>query len=254
MKDRVALEVITDVLPKGIPQCPWISRVALLENGDKKVAHLTPNCHMLCFFQALAPLIVVLCKTIGNAGLSKSGMEDALKGTQVFKRGGTSDNSEKKTQVKALSRRGMSIIHPAYLEVLFPDSPDIIVLVPDHLGRKVLIEGIVDNAILMKSIGLKPTSESGIPVCISVKSILETDISVGIENNGLLLGKMNLKAQNTGIMILDLKKVKAPVGLTAADIARIQVMLDLIMGSAKLHCSAVMALVDIFVDILDCFD
>jgi hypothetical protein len=65
---------------------------------------------------------------------------------------------------------------------------------------------------------------------------------------------MNLKAQNTRIMIPDLKKVKALVGLTAADIVRIQIVLDLIMGSAKLHCGAVMALVDILVDVLDCFD
>src|SRR5882762_8491603 len=221
MKDRMALEVITDVLPKGVPQCSWISRVALLENGDKEVTHLTPNCHVLCFFQALAPLIVVLCKTIGNAGLS---------------------------------RRGMGIIHSAYLEVLFPDGPDICVLVPPHLVGKVLVEGVVDDTILIASIGLEPSSESGIPILISVKGILESDIPVGIENDCLLLGKMNLKAQNTGIMILDLKKVKAPVGLTAANIACIQVMLDLIMGSAKLHSSAVMALVDILVDVLDCFD
>ena len=183
MKDRMALEVITDVLPKRVPQCSWISRVALLENGDKEVAHLTPNCHVLCFFQALAPLIVVLCKTIGNAGLSESGIEDTLEGAQVFKRSGTSDNSEKKTQVEALSRRGMGIIHSAYLEVLFPDGPDICVLVPPHLVGKVLVEGVVDDTILIASIGLKPSSESGIPILISVKCILESDIPVGIENN-----------------------------------------------------------------------
>ena len=148
----------------------------------------------------------------------------------------------------------MSIIHSAYLKVLSPDSPDIIFLVPDHLVGKVLIEGVVNDTILISSIGLEPSSESGIPILISVKCILDSNIPVGIENNCLLLGKMNLKAQNTGIMILDFKKVEAPVGFTAADIARIQVMLDLIMGSAKLHCGAVMALVDILVDVLDCFD
>src|SRR5712672_1936651 len=196
MKDRVALEVITDVLPKGVPQCSWISRVALLENCDKEVAHLTSNCHVLCFFQALAPLIVILCKTIGNTGLSESGIENALEGTQVFKRGSTSDNSEKEMQVKALARRGMGIIHPAYLEVLCSDSLDTTVLVPPHLAGKVLIEGVVNDTILIASIGLKPSSESGIPILISVKYILESDIPVGIENDCLLLGKMNLKAQN----------------------------------------------------------
>jgi hypothetical protein len=125
---------------------------------------------------------------------------------------------------------------------------------PDHLARKVLIEGVVDNAILMKSIGLEPSSESGVPVLMPVKSLLNADIPVGIKNDCLLLGKMDLKAQNTGQMILDLKEIKAPVCLTAADIACIQVVLDLIMSSAKLHGGAIMALVDILVDILDSFN
>ena len=106
MKDRMALQIITDVLPKGIPQCPWISRIAVLDDGDKKVAHLTSNCHVLCFFQALVPLIVILSKAMGNTGFSESGVENTLKGTQGFKRGGTLDNSEKETQIKALSSKG----------------------------------------------------------------------------------------------------------------------------------------------------
>jgi hypothetical protein len=47
---------------------------------------------------------------MGNTGLSEDGMKDTLKGTQVFIRGGTLDNSEKKAQIKVLSRRGISII------------------------------------------------------------------------------------------------------------------------------------------------
>jgi hypothetical protein len=249
----MALEVITDVLPKGVPQTPWISRIAILENGDKEIAHLTTHGHVLCFFKALVPLIVVLSDAIGNAGFSKGGIESALEGAKVFIRGGTLNDSEKKTQIEALSRRGMSIKHPAYLKAPLPDSPNISVLVPDHLVRKVLIEGIVDDTILMKSIGLEPSSKSGVPVLILLKKLLKS-IPVRMDDDGLLLGKMNCKAQNTGLMVLNLKEVKAPNCLTGADIACIQVVSDLIMGSAKLHGGAIVALVDILVDVLDGFD
>jgi hypothetical protein len=42
----------------------------------------------------------------------------------------------------------------------------------------------------MKSIGLKPSSKSGIPVFMLLKGLLES-ISVGVDDNCLLLGKMN---------------------------------------------------------------
>jgi hypothetical protein len=208
---------------------------------------------MLCFFKTLVPLIVVLCKTIGNAGFSKSGVESALISAKVFIRDSTSNNSEKKTQIKALSRRRVGIIHPANLKAPLSLSPDTCLLLPDHLVGKVLIEGIVDITILIKMIGLEPCSKSGVLIFMSLKSLLK-GISARMENNWLLLGKMNGKTQDTGFMILDFKEVKAPVCLTAANIACIQVKLDLILGSAKLHSGAVMALVDILVDVLDSLD
>jgi hypothetical protein len=57
--------------------------------------------------------------------------------------------------------------------------------------------------------------------------------------------------QNTRLMILNFKKVKPPVCLIAANIACIQIELDLILGSAKLHGGFVMALVHILVNVLD---
>ena len=199
------------------------------------------------------PLIVIFCKAIGNVGFSESGIENILKGTQGFIRDGTLDNSKEETQIEALFSRRMGIIHSANLEAPLPDSPDMPVLMPDHLAKKVLVKGIIDDTILMLSIGLEPSSKSGVPVLMPLKSLLES-IPIGIDNDCLLLGEMNCKTQDTGLMILNLKEVKAPVCLTAADIVRIQVMLDLIMGIAKLHSGAIMALVHILVDILDSFN
>ena len=125
---------------------------------------------------------------------------------------------------------------------------------PNYLVGKVLIKSVVDDPILMKSIGLEPSSQSGIPVCMLLKSLLKIAIPVRIKDDTLLLGKMNLKTTNPGLMLLDIKKVETPASFIAANIAHIQVQLDLILGSAKLHNGAVMALVNILVDILDHFD
>ena len=55
-------------------------------------------------------------------------------------------------------------------------------------------------------------------------------------------------------MILNLKEVKVPVCLTAATVMYIQIVLDLIMGSAKLHGGTIMTLVHILVDVLNSFN
>ena len=80
---------------------------------------------------------------------------------------------------------------------------------PNHLVGKVLIKSVIDDTILMKSIGLEPSSQSGIPVCMPLKSLLKIAIPIRIKDKTLLLlRKMNLKTTNTGLMLLDIKKVK----------------------------------------------
>jgi len=105
----------------------------------------------------------------------------------------------------------------------------------------------------MKSIGLEPSSKSGIPIFMSLKSLLKS-VPNGIKDNCLLLGKMNCKMQDTRLMILNLKKVKMPVCLTGTDIACIQIDLNLILSSAKGHSGTIMSLVHILVDVLACFN
>jgi hypothetical protein len=55
-------------------------------------------------------------------------------------------------------------------------------------------------------------------------------------------------------MLLHLKQIHPPVSFTAANIAHIQILLDLINTGPKLHCGPIMALVHILVDVLDGLD
>ena len=92
--------------------------------------------------ETLMPLIVIIQESPGNAGFSEGEILNVLEGAKVFKGGDTCDSGEKKAQVKPLSRSGMGIVHPANLKALLPDSPLMSILVPDHLGAEVLIEGV----------------------------------------------------------------------------------------------------------------
>jgi hypothetical protein len=140
------------------------------------------------------------------------------------------------------------------LKALFPDSPDPCVPVPSHLAGEILIEDIIDDPIIMKSIGPEPCSKGGVPVFIPVKNLLSIYISVRVDENCLLVGKMDIKAQDTWFMVMHLKEIETPACFTATDVSGIQVLLDLINTGAKLHGGAVMTLVDILVNIFDGLD
>jgi hypothetical protein len=45
-----------------------------------------------------------------------------------------------------------------------------------------------------------------------------------------------------------------PEGLTLGDISGIQILFDLVLASAELHRGAIVALVDVLVDVLDSLD
>ena len=196
--------------------------------------------------------MIILQEATCNASLSESGMANSLKGAKVLKRGGTTHRGEKKVKVEALSRRGMGIIHPPKGKgVLPPHSPNVILLVPDQLRGKVLVEKVMK--LIMLCIELEPSSECGIYICLLIHHILKV-ASSWIENDRLLTREVNLKPNNGRDMLLHLKHVHVPEGFTAADIVCIQVVLDLICASAKLHGDPIMALVYILVDVLNGLD
>jgi len=72
-----------------------------------------------------------------------------------------------------------------------------------------------------------------------------------IEKDHLLFREVDGKVHNSWVLMVNPMPHESPDCLICTNIASIQVLLDLIRGFAKLHGSAVMALVYIFVDILD---
>jgi hypothetical protein len=184
-------------------------------------------------------------------------MLNTFKGVKVFPVCGTSDIGKKKAKVKALSRSRVGIVHPANSKSSLPVGPPrvFLVILPYHLGRIVLVEKIKDfTTFWLISIGHEPSSKCGGTFCIGIDSLLYVASCIRVKGNPLLVGEMNLKADNIGNLLLHMEEIETPQSLTAANIACIQILLDLILAPAKLHGSPVMALVYIFIDILDCFD
>ena len=131
----------------------------------------------------------------------------------------------------------------------------VLLIMPYHLRGVILVEKIKDlTALWLQLIGLKPSSKCGKAVFMGINSTLYTIGSIGVDDNRLLVFKMNLKANNIGDMLLHGKEIETPHSLTVTDVACIQVLLNLILTSAKLHSGPVMALVDILVDVLDSLD
>ena len=80
------------------------------------------------------------------------------------------------------------------------------------------------------------------------------DILPRVKDNRLLVWQMNLKVNHSRFVLLHVIEIQLPMSLRAADVPCIQVLLNLIPACAKLHSGAVMALVHILVDVLDCLD
>ena len=66
--------------------------------------------------------------------------------------------------------------------------------------------------------------------------------------------KIDLETDHWWNFLVHMEMENRPNTLTGRDISRYKIELNLILTVTKLHCSVIMALVDIFVDIFDGFD
>jgi hypothetical protein len=65
---------------------------------------------------------------------------------------------------------------------------------------------------------------------------------------------VDIESIDIGNSLVHLEGINTPKGLTLSNITCIQILFDLILAGAELHSGAIMALVDVFVDVLDGLD
>jgi hypothetical protein len=157
-----------------------------------------------------------------NTDIFEGWIFNAFKGVKVCPVLGTSNTGEKEVQVKALSRSGVSMVHPAYGKAFLPPGPSrvVLVLMPYYSRGIILVEKIKDfTALWLLSIGFKPSSKYGVPLCIGINNLLQIINSIRIKDNSVLVFKMDLKVHNTRDLLLHVEEVEMLQSLTAANIA-----------------------------------
>jgi hypothetical protein len=209
--------------------------------------------HILGLIETLVPFLIILQQATCKTCLPERWSLDALESAKILETGGAPDSSEKKTQIEALSSSGLDMVQSANgistLPWLHP--PSLFVL---HISQwTVLIQKVVPNLWILP-IGSEEGSEGGLLGGCSLKDLLCSFSSVLIPCDVVLIGKMDLKANDVGGCTVHGKVEEAPDCLMSGNVAGVQVELDLIVASAKLHGNSIVALVDIFVDVLQGLD
>ena len=144
--------------------------------------------HVLCLIQAMLPLIVIFSEAIPYSGLSEGGILSAFKGVEVIEGLGALDTGEKEAQIEALSRSGVSVVHPANGKAIPPGSPLVGLLTPHHPGGEVLIQKVMSGRTIC-NIGLEPSSKCGVSVAMCLYHILEVASLFRVEDHSLMSGR-----------------------------------------------------------------
>jgi hypothetical protein len=250
---KLPAEVITNVSPEGVPEGSRIGGKAVTEDGNKEVAEGTTCLHVLGLIKTLVPFLIILQETTCKTCLSERWSLNALESAEVLEAGGAPDSSEEKAEIEALSSSGLDIVQPANCIATLPwfhlSSPFVL-----HINRgAVLVEKVVTD-IWILCIGFEEGSEGGLLCSAALQDLLCSLSSVLIPCDSLLVGKMDMKADDVGGCTMHGKVEEPPDSLMSRNVAGIQVELDLIVAGAELHSDSIMALVDIFVDVLQGLD
>ena len=89
MVDESMSKVISNVSLKFLPELFGLVRTTMTKNGDKKTTKLASSLHHTGLLKTKSPLLVILQKPSSSACTLKSGVDDTIHSSEVFKRGST---------------------------------------------------------------------------------------------------------------------------------------------------------------------
>ena len=96
--------------------------------------------------------------------------------------------------------------------------------------------------------------KSGVTYCSILNDLLHSLLTIQIPSDIQLARKMDLKLDDIGKSNMHDEIEEAPNALARRNVVSIEILSDFITASAELHSDAIMALVDIFGNVLDSFD
>jgi hypothetical protein len=244
---EVVFQVITYMGLELIPQCCCIGRSAEEEDGHKEAVQLTTSLNSRCFLKALPPLRIILQKAPCQASCLESRVFNAFKAPKLFKRPGALDYHDQQVHIKALSSIRSNKMESPNGSASLTWLPFLCLLHPNIVLWEIDVEVFMGRDIC--GIGLKVGHKLGLGPVSSNHDILREGFI--IKEHQLLIWQVDREVNHCWLLMVDLMSHESPDSLIGTYIASIQVLLDLISYLSKLHSSAVMALVDILVDVLD---
>src|ERR1700690_126033 len=99
-------------------------------------------------------------------------------------------------------------------------------------------------------VGLEVGCQSRVSVGAGLNDLLKRRNTILLPCDQVLSLKMNVQTHNMWQLLMHGKLSHAPEGFCRGNITCIKIKFDLILGLAKLHSGAIMAFVDVLVDIL----
>jgi hypothetical protein len=106
-------QIITDILPEGLPKRFRSEWLTLSEDGDKEIPELISSLHVNCLSETDVPLSIILQKAMSETGIPVSWEKNAIHRSKSIEGSGTFDPSEEGPEVKAFTSFRRDIKHPA---------------------------------------------------------------------------------------------------------------------------------------------
>src|SRR5882762_9310086 len=251
-ENELMMQTITKLGLVGIPQSSRLGRVVVEEDGGKERAELRASLHGTGLSEALVPFTIILQETPCKAGSLVGWELFSIVSAQVLPGSSALDNSEQDPEIEAFSSRWMDKVHATNGKALLPWLPVMGMgfVMPDKVLREVLVE-VLGGQVRIHLIGFEPLCQLGHLGSRVIKD--SGGVIIFLEVHHLLILQVNREAVDSGKLLVHMTLKDVPTGLSRTNIAGINVILDLIHIS-NLDSGAVRALVDVLVDVLDCFD
>jgi hypothetical protein len=246
---ELVAEIVADVLAKGCPEGSRVRGYAITKDGDEEMTELPTRLHGLGLLETLMPLLVILQKATGKTRLPEGWSLDTIKGEKILEAGGPLDGSEEEAEVESLSRGRLGKIHPADSKVALPGFHPACPLVHNQLGGSVLVEEVLGEFWIVLA-GLEEGGEGGELAGCALHNLPEGVGTICVESDRLLVREVDLETRDTGRAVMHAEVHETPDAFTGANIASVQIELDLVLASAELHGDAIVTLVDVLVYVL----
>ena len=247
-------EVFAEIPFELLPKSDGARELAIDQEDGKKAAERLRHHVADGVCEGLDPFMAVLREATGDAGLTKSRVDDPLVSVEVLKARGARHSDEEETEEEAITSGWMDGVHAAHgVGAVGAELPPPRLGFPGETIHDLGVFECTKLGVVLHE--LEEGSEFGVfgallnrPSCLAF-----------FERNHLVAGQMNWKAVNSRVHTMHIHLQDSVNCLGSGDVAALQVCVNLVLGSGPAPAPApnehalrlVVALVHVLVHVLD---